>query len=277
MTIASRPDDSELSGLEVHSWTSTAKQHNRVVVVIFLWKQKQQHKMIGGILLQVISRSCFWTKIFQRDDDTLQVFMTIWGCEIKHWAVLFKIDDRTYHFRTSVLKNVSNFENNTDIYINTVAENVYTVNLRSSKSLIKPTSNNKYLPFTNDRVNNLDKLFLCPVLSSKNINLEPVLNKDYCVYTKVDVPTSGILVVEYLKHQHAIININKYTCPQDCNRFKAVIYNLFTGRFKVEIVKAKHKSVNCFYCNIICKIQPPSSTTTSFIFSPRYTQAILNF
>lgn len=226
--------------------------------------------MIGGVILKIISESCFWVQIFQY--QSIQIFITIWGCDIKQWAVLFKINNSTYQFRSSLYKTIANFENNTDIYLNQVAQNLYIVNLKVT--LVEETK--KDIDLTCDKINNLDKIFLCPILSSKDIYLQPVFNKDYCVYKENNVPKSGLLIVEYLKHQHVIININKYTCKRDTNRFKAVVFNVFTKEFKVEIIKTRHNPIHCFYCNIIKKI-PVSKRDNTLIFHPRYTQAILNF
>ena len=230
--------------------------------------------MIGGVILKIISESCFWTKIFQY--QSIQMFMTIWGCNIKQWAVLFKINDSTYQLRSSLYKTVANFENNTDIYINQVAQNLYIVNLKSGQLSFEETKTVIDLTNAHDKINNLDKIFICPILSSKEICLQPVLNKDYRFYKENNVPNSGLLIVEYLKHQHVIININKYTCKQDTNRFRAVIFNVFTREFKVEIIKTRHNLTHCFYCNIISRI-PVSRQNNTLFFHPRYTQAILNF
>ena len=238
----------------------------------------------SGVILKIVSESCFWTKIFQY--NSIQIYMTLWGCNIKQWAVLFKINKSTYQFRTSLFKIVANFDNNTDIHINEVAQNLYVVNLKASQSPLKQTNKNIELTDVSDKVNDLDTLFLCPIVSSKDIYLQPIYKKDYFIFDNEEfykenlhMPNSGLIVIEILKHQHAIINIKKYKCANEkynnTNRIKCVIYNLFKKEFTVEIIKSHHNYIHCFYCNIIKKI--PEYRHKTLIFNPQYTQAILNF
>ena len=119
--------------------------------------------------------------------------------------------------------------------------------------------------------------------ASKDFDIQPVLNRDYRVYKDDEDDSlvklrSGIFVKEYLYHQYVIINIKKYTCEQETNRFKTVIYNVSTEEFTVEVVKTKHNPTNCFYCNIISKISAShKEKNTLLMFNTRYSQAILNF
>ena len=231
--------------------------------------------MIGGEILRTISENCFWTKIFQY--QSTEAFLTLWGCSKKQWAVLFKnYNDSTYRLLTSLGEIEANFENNRDIHLNQVAKNLYVVNLKFDR--IVPTQHNINLFRDCDTINNLDKLFICPIVSSKNINIEPVFNKDYFIYkpSNVPLPTSGLFIYEYLRQFLVVININKYTCPKETTRFKAIVFNLNSGKFTIEIIKTKHNPTHCFYCNIVNKIKL-SQHNDIFVFHPRYTQAILNF
>ena len=234
--------------------------------------------LLGGELLKIISENCFWTKIFQY--QSVETFFTMWGCGKKQWAILFRNNESTYQLHTSLFGIPTNFETNRNIHLNQVAKNLYVINLRNGRRLEE--TQNPIKLFSDDVINNLDKIFICPILSTKNITLEPVFNKDYFIYNKGDVPTSGSFVYEHLKQFHVVININKYSCPKKSNRFKSILFNLNSGKFRIEIVKTEHNSTHCFYCNTINKIKlnqhkNKSNNNENFIFSPRYTQAILNF
>lgn len=240
--------------------------------------------MIGGVILQMLAETCLWTNILSR--HSVEVYMTVWGCDIKGWAVLFKVmprddngdDDKVYQLRTSLYNIKAHFSEESGIYITRVAQNLYTVNVRSNRAI--PPRQDCALGnlFHQTEKENTDRLEFCTVLSSHRLNIQPLYNRDYCVYTQQhSQPVNGWLYVfEYLKHQYVVVNVHHYRCPSTTTRFLAVIYNTDTERFRVHLTKSAHDTQRCFYCNVVRRL-PSDHRRATLLFNPRYSQAILNF